>query len=256
MKRPFFYEPGFSFDAVQHRVNRWDSHNQQRWDYDWSSGEPVRFKNLIAGSDALRVYEGGRVVISRLGRRDPDLRTAFYGFGLTTELTSRITGVKLFTPEGEPIAKDRIQSGILYLDPVFKRVYTTKRWGWDWDWGWGNSIVYPCKGAMPMGGELEVTTRNKEKEQDLIRRLGDTLKVAETLFRLSDNDTGKWNMSNVRYFKEKAVATEYVHDPMQQLGRDALLGCGRMIADKTFNKWVQKKCDYTKKYEYFNYVEK
>ena len=158
------------------------------------------------------------------------------------------SGVKFFTPDEKPVIKTDITSRVLYFDPVIKRAYVSY---------WGKPIVYLCKGAMPTGAEIGVTTRNKEKEEEFVASLGDTLKAAETLFRMCDNDdtSNKWHMANIRYFKEKLRDAGHIHDPMQQLGKDALLGCGRMVVEKTLNKWVQKKLSEVKKYAYLNYRE-
>ena len=243
---PVFYETGFNFETAVHHT-RYQSSASKRvpaFDFDFSVPDcPVRFKSLDC-YDSVRVYEGGRVVINNLGYRKPDVRYQLSKAGIETVLTKDITGVKLFTPDEESIPRSSITPKIMYFDPVFQRAYLAR---------WNVSIVIPCKGAMPMGEKISVTTRRKDVEKDLIERLGDTLALADTTFKMHDMAWAQADESKAVKYVRALLKGGTVNDPMEYFGLHALLGVGRMLHWGSFVDFVKRECSVVMQYEYLEY---
>lgn len=104
----------------------------------------------------VTVYEGGYIEVNTWVNHNPDARrTLELEFGLQVVLTSEITGLLFFTPDGVPVPKSGLDDVFIFLDQQTKRAY---------GYGWAPAargaqpcISFACPTAVPTAGRQIMT---------------------------------------------------------------------------------------------------
>lgn len=233
------------FKDVAHQS--WDSCGgvPEAYKIDWSRNEE-KYKNVARQSE-VRVYQGGRVSLHTNGYRDPDLRKKLlHEYGLDLQVTAQIRGLKFFTPDGDPVPKNKIKEEILLLDHEHKIALR------------GREIHWVDTGYAPKSDQKITTrSRDKKKEAEFKDRWSEALNLAVTMFTLDKEPTGsRFYQYSVLVTYRNWLRTPKMLDPVNDKTSLLHLGCVQMQYKKTFEKELISSCETVSELEYLRFEER
>jgi hypothetical protein len=152
---------------------------------DFSDNSRQQYKE----SNGIKLYKNGQVHIQPRAYRDPRLRKHLrVSYGLDIRLMSEFQGYRFKLPDGTPVSKGDIDSGVYLLDSRYMKLFSLAHWR---D---ALRLYGPDAQLMPdIHSEVQMRIPNVAKVDELLRRAPpDTLALARSFYAMTEG-TGRPN---------------------------------------------------------------
>lgn len=200
-------------------------HYMARYAVDWESPDESKYKCPVDyHTHALRVYQNGEITIHVATQRQPQLRRELNKFGIDFIVPKDLIGVKLFTPDKEPIAKAYIQNDTILVDGKNKIITAMRR----------TPISYIDVDKPPTGGEVVIRHPRPLIKKKFLATWKDTLDICLTMFHLKEPP--KLMEYNIRSTVTSWVYRPCTLDPSSDLDKKTIQCLGIAQTDASSKK--------------------
>lgn len=217
-----------------------------RYDIDWDNGER-KYKTPFRG---INVYECGIVEVTCSGYNDPHWRRhTANSYDLRMESLSEFGGYKFFTPEGQPVQKNQLTSGSMFMHDYERgRIYRMPKWR--------GCITFLSEHAQPIPKDpVKPFVRDRRKERDTYNELVEHHALGTTLLGLQGAHVPKFGYNS--YYVDKRIAA-LVSKKGGDLSNEEVQNQCKTIAQfpVAYQRAVIQACGKFEEYQYLNVKEK